>query len=433
MATRVTCVLPPLFVFLALSFAAPASAQRVAISVAAPDGTASTVVRDLQSGQARRISDDAADMAFFTSDGTVLVWHPSGALEWRATVVETGFQLTLPPNFGLPGVVHPRELAVYGHLVGTRLTLGRLDAGGLHVLDPCGPDRLIGPFDILADGRRLVAVCGATPQRPTSAVVQIDASTGAVFSTVEVSSTTGPPIGIAVTGTDYVVATWEAGPIELVRRRVSDNQVQATARVPGGAAMASRSNLLAPNARRRDAPAMVLCVEAPTLPSGYDCRVEVLDTASLSVASTLQTSGPVFPVATFSADGTQALVSGVTAARLADMSTGQTIASASAPLNGLIVAAWGAEPQAPLLAPPVVAGNAVTLSWTLPVGSAAVTGYRLEAGSQPGLADILTTALGPAPSLAAAGVPPGRYYVRVRGVNANGASVPSNEVVVTVP
>jgi hypothetical protein len=32
-----------------------------------------------------------------------------------------------------------------------------------------------------------------------------------------------------------------------------------------------------------------------------------------------------------------------------------------------------------------------------------------------------------------AAVPPGRYYVRVRAVNASGASVPSDEVVVDVP
>ena len=73
------------------------------------------------------------------------------------------------------------------------------------------------------------------------------------------------------------------------------------------------------------------------------------------------------------------------------------------------------------------------MSFGQPVASTAVTGYGLEAGSPAGLADVLTTDLGPTPSFAASGVPPGRYYVRMRALNGNGASTPSNEIVVNVP
>ena len=105
------------------------------------------------------------------------------------------------------------------------------------------------------------------------------------------------------------------------------------------------------------------------------------------------------------------------------------------PYRGTLLAALCALllASAAMLALPVVAGTSVSLSWSLPAESTAVTGYRLEAGSQPGLADILTAPLGPAPAFAASGVPPGRYYVRVRAVNENGVSVPSNAIVIDVP
>lgn len=78
-----------------------------------------------------------------------------------------------------------------------------------------------------------------------------------------------------------------------------------------------------------------------------------------------------------------------------------------------------------------VSGATVTLAWN-PAGGA--SGYRLEAGSAPGFADIIPgLALGAAPGIVAPNVPPGSYYVRVRAVNGSLVSVPSNEVLVTVP
>ena len=82
---------------------------------------------------------------------------------------------------------------------------------------------------------------------------------------------------------------------------------------------------------------------------------------------------------------------------------------------------------------PVVTDKTVSLSWTLPEESTATTGYRLEAGTGPGLTNIVTADAGMAPAFAASGVPPGRYYVRIRALNGNGVSAPSNEVVVDVP
>lgn len=78
-----------------------------------------------------------------------------------------------------------------------------------------------------------------------------------------------------------------------------------------------------------------------------------------------------------------------------------------------------------------VSGSKVTLTWQPAAG--AVTGYALEAGSLPGLADIVVAPLGNVLSFVADGVPPGTYYVRIRAANPTGQGPPSNEVVVTVP
>ena len=78
-----------------------------------------------------------------------------------------------------------------------------------------------------------------------------------------------------------------------------------------------------------------------------------------------------------------------------------------------------------------VNGNAVGLTWSPAAGA---TGYVLEAGSAPGLANIVPGfAMGPSLGLFVPGVPPGRYYVRLRARYATGISEPSAEIVVDVP
>ena len=76
-------------------------------------------------------------------------------------------------------------------------------------------------------------------------------------------------------------------------------------------------------------------------------------------------------------------------------------------------------------------GNAVALTWS---PAADAKGYVLEAGSTPGLANIVPGfAMGPSPGLFVPGVPPGRYYVRLRARYATGISEPSVDIVVDVP
>jgi hypothetical protein len=76
-----------------------------------------------------------------------------------------------------------------------------------------------------------------------------------------------------------------------------------------------------------------------------------------------------------------------------------------------------------------VVGATVTLSWD---AAFLATGYRIEAGSGPGLSNLGQLSAGAATALAVPGVPVGNYFVRVRATNAAGASAASPDIVVTV-
>ena len=78
-----------------------------------------------------------------------------------------------------------------------------------------------------------------------------------------------------------------------------------------------------------------------------------------------------------------------------------------------------------------VNGSTVSLSWQSSASGGPVLAYQMEAGSSPGAADLMvaqTTGTG----LVVPGVPPGRYYLRVRGLNSSGFGEPSSEVSVRV-
>jgi hypothetical protein len=88
------------------------------------------------------------------------------------------------------------------------------------------------------------------------------------------------------------------------------------------------------------------------------------------------------------------------------------------------------------VAPPPVPANYIaqaggllaSLAWD---ASPAATSYHLEAGTGPGLANLLVHDTGGATRLMAT-APPGVYVTRVRAVNACGSSAPSGEATVTL-
>jgi hypothetical protein len=85
-----------------------------------------------------------------------------------------------------------------------------------------------------------------------------------------------------------------------------------------------------------------------------------------------------------------------------------------------------APPSEPQVLTSSVAGNVVTLAWPAPTFGP-VTSYILEAGSETGAANLAVLPTGSAAtSLVVPGVAPGTYYVRLRAVNAQGVSPPSD-------
>ena len=85
-------------------------------------------------------------------------------------------------------------------------------------------------------------------------------------------------------------------------------------------------------------------------------------------------------------------------------------------------------PAPPAAFASVVNGATVRLTWNR---SAGAQGYRLEAGTASGLADLVNADMGDVTAFEGL-VPRGTYFVRVRAVNAQGASAPSNQVQVQV-
>lgn len=99
----------------------------------------------------------------------------------------------------------------------------------------------------------------------------------------------------------------------------------------------------------------------------------------------------------------------------------------------MVVGNVPAPPSEPTFLPLALAGNVVTLRWEPPFFGP-VTDYILEAGSQPGASNIAVLRLGStATSMTIPGVPPGRYYLRLRAVNALGVSAQSREHELVVP
>ncbi len=89
-----------------------------------------------------------------------------------------------------------------------------------------------------------------------------------------------------------------------------------------------------------------------------------------------------------------------------------------------------ARPEAPSSLSSTVSGQLVQLSWQ-PPANGGHQDYVLEAGSAPGLANLVSAPIANVPSFSVA-APAGTYYVRVRARNACGSGAASNEVVVSV-
>src|SRR5262245_11884747 len=88
-------------------------------------------------------------------------------------------------------------------------------------------------------------------------------------------------------------------------------------------------------------------------------------------------------------------------------------------------AAEAAPPSPPTNLAVAVQGMSVTLTWARASTGDPATSFLLEAGTFPGGTNVFVGNIGNATVLMAS-APAGTYFVRVRAVNAEGTSAPSN-------
>lgn len=91
-----------------------------------------------------------------------------------------------------------------------------------------------------------------------------------------------------------------------------------------------------------------------------------------------------------------------------------------------------APPGPPGLLGSSVNGSTVTLSWQPPTSGGAPTEYLLEAGSASRASNLLPGTPVYASGISFPGIPPGRYFARVRARNSAGISTPSSEAIIDV-
>ncbi len=117
------------------------------------------------------------------------------------------------------------------------------------------------------------------------------------------------------------------------------------------------------------------------------------------------------------------------------MSTGGVVADAPLGVDGAGDASsvvTREPPPAPDSLTAAVSSSRVTLSWTMPATSKAATEFMVEAVSSPTALDLVAISTGNSSTTVVHGVPPGVYYVRVRGTNTAGVGKPSVVIEVRV-
>lgn len=391
---------PPFLLLVCLAVVPAAQAQVIVYSTATAHGRI-----DVPTRVETPLAEDRNGL--YTSDGqfgmsqagtALRLWHvPTN----QTTIVPTGFR---------PRHAHPRQQVVFGEDGGVP---ARLDATGVHAWPVCvpAPPNTSLAMDVSADGATLAVLCGTE-------LVSIDTNTGTLTHRLPNAGVSGQ-FALNADGTEVIAWRSSGLPAELVRVRLSDGQVLASRHVSD---TASGARLTSTPQRDR-----VVASTCRIVGVNIRCPAVLVNASDLTSVRTLWES-LYFPAAvSLSPDGRDAFVSDFSAAAWIEIETGALRAIAPD-----TVITYLAAPLPPVLSPATVTGAAVAMSWVLPDASPQVNGYLLEAGAAPG-ATAVSIELGPALSTIVPGVPPGRYYARIRAVNYNGMSAPSNEVVIDVP
>lgn len=422
MAAHFTRVLPPHLIIALLVVAGittPLSAQRIALGFRGADPPSAsviedTVVVDLTTGapifRSPRFAGGDRSMtrgAVFSATGRYLLFESltAGVASLVLVDLEQRVETVLPWAFS-PLATHPRDTAFFGDAGGIP---ARLDLSGLHLWPVCGADP-VAAMDPSSSGAQVAILCGAR-------VFVVDGATGLPAG----SFPTAPgATHVRLLGADGVLV---ASPTGLQRHDIVT-----------GAVLTARTDLHAVAAAGPRHQALAWTCAVSSLPRPVkSCRVAIIDGASLADVRALP-SDMLVDRAALTDDGTQLFTHGISTAseaRWTDVASGTMRARLTRALTVYSLGV-GSAPLPPVLAAPVVSVGTVTLAWAVPDHSTLPTAYVVSAGAQSGASDLVLR-LGPNATFSASGVPPGRYYVRVRAANSNGFSPPSNEIVVDVP
>ena len=394
---------------------ASAGAQRVLLSASRDDVRPSTSLIDMGTGAVTPFSSDVTENAMATSDGEFVLRLVSPDARWRVRDTSSGVEALLPFDF-TPVAPHPRQQAFFGFAPGA--LPARLDRRGLASWPVCGA-ATASSMRVSLDGLRLFVLCNHR-------VVVVDTASGVSVRTL----TVGDPVQVF----GFVLGRDDSTLLVLRVR----NDVRELAWIDAGTGTTIRTEDWA-------GPPLLDSTPAHDAFLGSDCRIVGPNVFCALVVTDVDTLAEVRRFDTFasanrfwvSPDYQHAYLNSFEAAlsramRL-DFHSGAVINGPVDLFRGRLTMSVAFPPLPPLLEAPLLTGRSVRLTWTLPARSPDVTGYVLEVGSQPGAANLASVWLGRVPAFAGPGVPPGRYYARVRATNANGVSLPSNEIVVDVP
>ena len=402
------------------------------------DGPAVTDVWTLPaSGAEAGTSRRNIQVEYVTPDGGLVVWleprrigpnlaqSTLGLLDLARAAGQVG--PLSPSAYALVG--HPRRPEVYFAGAAGPLALGPAGTRALAVPPACASTSPQ-PLVVSADGRRVLFSC--TPSTTSGDVFVIETDSGALVGSRAIN---GIVPALSVDGADLY--TVENG---LLRRYAAE----------GGAALADTPLPLTVDGRPETIRSLQVDPRSGRV-FAFGLGVHVFEAVTLqpvrSVAGawadlpggvlTAWTFDPVLPRAYVigSASTTTGTPSHVywtiDTAQLSTVWAYQIVSPLAADPGRFVIAP---RPASPVSLSASTVASTVTLAWAHGTSNATVLRHVLEVGSAPGLNDIFTGLdVGLQTSFTASGVPPGRYYVRVRAGNVTGLSAPSNEVVVQVP
>ena len=376
-----------------------------------------------------------------TSDGRYLVAVPSPAAMLSQLMIrdQVGGWVSVVPLDGHVArkvLAHPRRLELFALM--TDGLVASITTEGVRPLYTCTDSR---GMDLSGDGQRLVLLCD-------DEIVVLDSVSGAQVAGFDsLPPSVGSPVAsfdgsrvLAVLGSDLVV--WDVATGAIVVQGISP---------PLGPTESIGLNAVVAATPGRDA--VLVGTSWFAIPGNYGHRALLVDFATMVVRQSLPLLGTACKVgvtsgciklttAAFTADGRYVVAGGIddratpkARVQIAEVATNALVASTDAGFfaSDGVSLALASAPLQPEGVTSQVSGRHVTVSWSLPATSPDVTNYVLEAGSGPGLSNLALMCVdGNETSLNVVDVPPGRYYVRVRGRNVTGLGAASSEIVLNV-